>query len=276
MSKKFFIAFVFSLAFAACKKSADSNVKTVDAAAHGVDDSQEKSTVARATEYCLDTPGSDAKAVVNAIMQKLPMRLAKEYGAAKVTLIQDADKLNQVCAEANKKDHTPAISSGLKYVACWAPTSKKLMVDARPEIILHDDVDTVHSNLIAMVVLSYTELYIDQIMSVAADKMPANDPAKAALNTFKASRKNLAEEFEKYLESLSGQKTINLYKEKFLGSVTATPAALISDVGFQNFVLSEVAESAYCSADTRKVLDGPAYQGIKEGFKPFEDFFATL
>lgn len=276
---------------AGCKKAkpedSKSDSKNIEVAAEGTNEatiSEDKQPAK--IEYCLEDKGSDADTVAKAILSKLPARLAKEYEKVKVTLISDVDKIHAKCLEVNDKTSALKASSGEKYVACWGPTSKTELVDIRPEIFLLNDIDTIHSNLIAMVISSYAELYIDQIMPIfvkASDGLKADDPAKKDLDTalkgfvdFKANRKVLASKFAKFLDASPDKDVAGNYKAKFLGDTKASDDKLISDVGFQNFVLAETGESAFCSKKTLSVLKEEKYKDVMKAFEPFEAFFTTV
>ena len=231
--------------------------------------------------------GTDSKTIAEAIVKKLPARLAKEYKDVKISIDSDADKIDKICRELNEERTKGKKSLPGKYLACWGPSSGTDLVAARAEIFLFDDVDNVHSNLIPMIIDSYAGLNIDQKVAIVSKKLAANDPGKIAFEfghlkgvidsykVFLEYRMNLATQFTKILEN-TGESSVNaLYKSRFIGDAKASDDELISDVGFQNFVLAEVGESAYCSGKTRKVLSEDRYKKINEAFVPFDEFFKT-
>ncbi len=259
------------------RKDTKSDSKNIEVAAQGTNEAVDGGVdQSRKIEYCLAEKGTDTAAVSKAIIKKLPARLAKEYESVQVTLISDVEKIHTKCLEVNGKTTAMKASAVEKYIACWGPTSKTNIVDVRPEIFLLDDVDTIHSNLIVMVISSYLELYIDQIMTQAAESLKADDPNKLAFDAFKGIRKELALQFAKFLSASPEKDVAGTYKEKFLGDAKASDEKLYSDVGFQNFALAEIGESAFCSNKTLSVLKEEKYKDILKAFEPFNSFFNTV
>jgi hypothetical protein len=152
-------------------------------------------------------------------------------------------------------------------VACWVPDSATDFKTARPIIHLLKDGAVVQNNLIAMVLYSYSELFIDQKMKNVLDKVAADNPFRQGTEQFMKQRKILSEAVIKHLTAKSPS-----VLEKYEGDFDSTDN-LADSVDFQNFVLAEVSESAYCSDDTRKELASETYKPVRDAFKPLDDFF---
>lgn len=236
-----------------------------------------KNNVSQRTSYAC---GPDAKLTDDAdtafknAYKAAPEFLRGQFPEAAIIRHQQMDEVQKICEDAGNKNPQFTQNETLKkqlsmLLACSVAETLPGQTDLRPVIHLYNDPIVIYNNLIRTMAWTYSALP-DGLKEASKKQAKQDEKVTAFLNRFTDMRKLLAQAVFVDLRNMGppGEEVIKGYEVYRTGDKEVIDSPLL-----QNFLLSEITDSFYCSADSNKEFFQYRFMTSVCRFQEFAELF---